>query len=136
MVAEALKHVQDLEYFEDTPFAQLPAVRKMAEWTYRAALFPSGCALRTLLIESTNIVIGDLGTMSQYQREVKFIQASLRGSSVAEISRALRLSREQVARSIQHRAIQLVARVILANANRSGSDGEMSERPSWRAVVD
>ena len=131
-----MKHVQKLEYLEDSLLGRLPAVRKMAEETYRAALFPSGSALRRLLIESTNIVIRDLVTMSQYQREVKFIQAYLRGSSVAEISRALRLSREHLARSIQDRAIQLVARVFLAKANRSESDGEMSEQPSWRTVVD
>ena len=115
-VALALKHVQDLEYLEESPLTNLPAVRELAEGEYREAAVPMGFALRVLLLESSKIVVRDFEDLTHYQREIMFLKAYVDCQSVAEISRGLGLSREHVARSIQTRAIGLVARVFLARA--------------------
>ena len=65
-------------------------------------------------------VVQDFEDFPGYQREVKFLKAYVNGHSVAGISRSLGLCREHVARSIQPRAIRLVAKVFLARANDNG----------------
>ena len=60
-VGLALKHVQELEYLEESPLARLPAVRELAEGKYREGAVPTGSALRVLLMESAKIVVRDLG---------------------------------------------------------------------------
>ena len=115
-VALALKHVQELEYLEESPLTRLPAIRELAEGKYREAAVPAGFALHLLLMDSAKIVLRDFGDLPGYQREIKFLKAYVDDQSVAEISRDLGLSREHVARSIQPRAVGLVARVLLARA--------------------
>ena len=122
-VALALKHVQELEYLDESTLASLPAVQRLAKEQYRDGVVPTGFALRVLLMESANIVIRDLKKLPGYQREIKFLKAYLDCQSVAEISRSLGLCREHVARSIQPRAINMVARVFLARASDGRSDG-------------
>jgi hypothetical protein len=121
-VALALKNIQELELLEESPLVRLPAVRRLAETKYRRAMFPAAFALRLILLESVNQMVDDLGEMSNYQRELGFLQGFIRGMSVAEISRGLGLSREHVARTIQPRALNLVARVFLARANETLTD--------------
>ena len=116
-VALALKHVQVLEYLEESPLARLPAVRELAAGRYREAAVPTGFALRVLLLDSAKVVVQDLGQLPGYEREIRFLKGYLNGSSVAKISRGLGLSREHVARTIQRRAIGLVSTVFLARAN-------------------
>lgn len=125
-VALALKHVQDLEYLDDSPLARLPAVRELAEGRFQEAALPTGFALRVLLIDSAKVVSRDFGDMSRYQREIKFLKAYVNGRSVAEISRDLGLSREHVTRTIQPRVIGLVSRVFLARAGNDGTIGTTS----------
>ena len=115
-VALTLKHIQELEYLEESPLARLPAVRALAEEKYRGTALPTGFALRVLLVESAKIIVRDLRKLPGYQREIKFLIAYLDDQSVVKISRSLGLSREHVARSIQPRVIGLVARVFLAKA--------------------
>jgi len=99
-VALALKHIQELEYLEESPLARLPAVRGLADGKYREAAVPAGFALRVLLLKATKVVVRDFGDLPGYQREIKFLKAYLSCQSVAEISRSLGLSREHVARSL------------------------------------
>jgi hypothetical protein len=121
-VASAVKNLQELEFLEDSPLVRLPAVRRLAETTYLRTMFPAAFALRLILLESVNQMVDDLGEMPNYQRELGFLQGFIRGKSVAEISRGLGLSREHVARTIQPRALNLVARVFLARANETLTD--------------
>ena len=121
-VALALKHVQELEWLEESPLARLPAVQELAQGKYREGAVPVGTALRVLLMESAKIVVRDLSEMPGYQREIEFLNAYLSCQTIVEISRSLGLCREHVARSIQPRAIGLVARVFLARANDGRSN--------------
>ena len=116
-VGLALKHVQDLEWLEESPLAGLPAVQELARGKYREGALPTGFALCSLLVDASKIVLRDFGELPGYQREIKFLNSYVNCQSVAEISRSLGLCREHVARSIQPRAIGLVARVFLARAN-------------------
>jgi hypothetical protein len=116
-VGLALKHLQELEWLEESPLARLPEVLNLAEGTYRDSALPAGFALSSLLIYAAKIVLRDLGDLPGYQREIMFLKAYLKCQSVVEISRSLGLCREHVARSIQPRAIGLVARVFFAKAN-------------------
>lgn len=117
----ALKNLQELGLLEESPLVRLPGVRRLAEREYHSAIFPSAFALRSLLMDTANAVTGDLAKIPNYHREVTFIQAFVQGDSVADISRRLSLSREHVARTVQPRALNLVARVFLEKA--ASNDG-------------
>jgi hypothetical protein len=122
-----VKYIQQLEVLEESPLVRLPAVRRLAETKYRRAMFPAAFALRLILQESVNQMEEDLKDTPNYQRELKFLKEFIRGSSVAEISRGLGLSREHVARTVQPRALNLVAKVFLAKASESLVDARAKE---------
>jgi hypothetical protein len=69
-----LKNIQELEYLEDSTLVRLPGVRRLVETKYRRAIFPAAFALRLILQESVHQIVGDLGEMPNYQRELKFLQ--------------------------------------------------------------
>lgn len=118
-VAAAMKNIQELELLEESPLTRMPAVRRLAETKYQRSMFPVAFALRLILLESVNQMLEDLEDMPNYHRELKFLQGYIQGNSVADISRGLGLSREHVARTVQPRALNLVARVFLPRANQS-----------------
>ena len=122
-VASALKNLQEVELLERSSLGQLPAVRQLAETEYRQSPFATALALRRLLLQAVRAVIQELGEMQRYRREIKFLQKYIEGDSVAEISRGLALSREHVSRTVQPRALGLVAKVFLARASRSEMNG-------------
>jgi hypothetical protein len=132
-VVWAIKNFQELERLEDSPLVHLPAVRRLAQTKYRRAMFPAAFALRLILLESVKQMVGDLADMPNYQRELRLLQRFIRGRSVAEISRELSLSREHVARTIQPRALNLVAKVFLIRANENPMDAPAKE-PEHRKV--
>lgn len=116
-VAAALKMLEEFEWLEESPLGRMAAVQRLAQGHYRRGIFPTASALRYLLLQAAENVVADLGAMGVYQREVRFIQAYTKGCSVADISRNLGLSREHVARTIQPRAVGLVARAFMALIN-------------------
>ena len=119
-VAHALKHMGDLEFLQESSLGKLSSVRELAVSEYRRTIFPLGFALRCLLSDAVDAVLYDLAQMPNYDRERKFLQGIVRGESVSEISRKLGLSREHVTRTIQPRALSLVARAFVIRAGRPG----------------
>jgi len=126
-VASAMKNLQELEILEDSPLVRLPAVRWLAQTKYLRVMFPSAFALRLMLLESVNQMLSDLADMPNYQRELRFLHGFIQGRSVAEISRELSLSREHVARTVQPRALKLVAKVFLIRASDNPMDAPAKE---------
>ncbi len=119
-VAHALKHMQELELLEESPLGKLGLVRELAVSEYRRTIFPVGFALRWLLSDAVDAVLHDLEQMPNYDRERKFLQGIVQGESVSQISRILGLSREHATRTIQPRALSLVARAFVITAGRPG----------------
>jgi DNA-binding NarL/FixJ family response regulator len=126
-VVEALKNLQELERLENSPLVQLRAVRQLAETNFRSSLFPGAFALRSMLLETTNALIDDLAEIPGYQRELRFLQLVIQGQTVTEISRGLGLSREHVARTVQPRAMRLMAKMFVSRAN-AGHTNERIEK--------
>lgn len=109
-----LRNLQELDLLETCHIARLTSVRRLAETSYIDSLFPSGMAIRKLILEAIEIVCKDLGNIPAYNRECKFLNGVAGGSSVAEISRDLGLSREHVVRTVQQRAMKLLNRAFQA----------------------
>ena len=118
-VAIALKNVQELELLEASPLADLPRVRQLAEEEFPRAVFRKGFALRRVLFDTVESLNRDLSPLPNYQRELAFLQAYIQGTSVAEISRRQGLSREHVARTVQPKALRLVAKAFAVGMERA-----------------
>lgn len=113
LVSQALRNLDELENLEESPLAGLAAIRHLATTTYSEALFPSGMAVRSLLLVAVDKVCSDLDGMAGYQRELEFLRTISKGVSVAEFSRGLGLSREHIARTVQPRAMRLLTKAFL-----------------------
>ena len=114
-----LRNLDELELLEECPIATLTSVRRLAETSYADSMFPSGMAIRTLIFESIESICADLEHLPAYRRECQFLKSVANGSTVAEFSRSLGLSREHVARTVQQRAVKLLTRAFLARAHEA-----------------
>lgn len=119
-VADALKHMQELERLEESPLGKLGPVRELADKEHRHTIFPVGFALRSLLSHAVDAVLQDLEQIPNYARERRFLEGIIQGESVSEISRSIGLSREHVSRTIQPKALALVARAFIIRLGRTG----------------
>lgn len=115
-VVSAVKNLQQLDELEESPLGRLAAVRNQAEGAYRQASFPTALAIRSLVYEAADSLGHDLQDIPRYAREMRFLRAYLDGDNVTNISRTLQLTREHVARTVQPRALDLLARAFMARA--------------------
>ena len=112
-----LRNLDELELLEECPISTLASVRRLAETSYADSMFPLAMAIRMLILESIEATSTDLGHLSAYRRECQFLKSIAKGNTVAEFSRSLGLSREHVARTVQHKAMKLLNRAFLARAH-------------------
>ena len=123
LISLAIRHIQELEYLEESPLARLPAVHDLAYGMLKDAVIPLGLALQQFLLDSVSVVIRDFGKQAGYHRVIQFLRALVDGQPVTEISRELGLSREHVARTVQPQAVALVGRVFLVKAGHEAVHG-------------
>jgi DNA-binding phage protein len=106
-VGEALLHLQDPMWLDDSPLVELTEVQRLSKTD--AHLFADGIALRTVLIEAIDQVMKRLPNEDKPAILKATLQGVLRGQSVAAIAREHGKSREHFSRTYWRRASKLVA---------------------------
>ena len=118
-VESAVSNFPELEELEESVLGKLAAVRDLAEGTHCGTVFPTAFAIRSLVLEAVHALDHDLQDVPNYAREMRFLHAYIGGDSVTKISKTLGLAREHVARTVQRRALHLVARAFFTIVKRA-----------------
>lgn len=105
----ALKHVDNRIELNRNPLTRLSTIARLAESRYEGRLHPRALALREIVGEAVRWVLAELDGESSLRYVHQFLTMYSSGSSVAEASRQLGLSREHCSRSIKREALRLVA---------------------------
>lgn len=126
-VASAVRNLDNLIALDQSPLAKLGFVEKHAADHYQKRLCSRGLALRDLITESLDDIIGETAG-NGLARLHDLLNMLRNGQKISQASRAMGLSREHVSRFYAKQAFRLVTERFLSMGERDPAHHTRGER--------